>query len=44
MKYFDYLPEPDRHGLFFRQSEPFYKTTERETLRGAVGGFYISPA
>lgn len=43
MRYFDYLSDGDRASLFFRQSEPFYKTTERDTLRGAVGGLLYIP-
>lgn len=43
MRYFDYLSEGDRTSLFFRQSEPFYKTTDRDTLRNAVGGLLYIP-
>lgn len=43
MRYFNYLSEGDRSSLFSRQSEPFYKTTDRDALRIAVGGLLYIP-
>lgn len=43
MRYFDYMSDGDRNSLFFRQSQPFYKTTQRERLRSAVGGLLYIP-
>ncbi len=43
MKYFDYLKEADQEALFFRRPEPFSKTTEREVLRGGLGGLLYTP-
>lgn len=43
MRYFSYLSDGDRRSLFSRQSEPFYKTSERDILRKAVGGLLYIP-
>lgn len=43
MRYFNYLSEGDRSSLFSRQCEPFYKTTDRDALRIAVGGLLYIP-
>ena len=44
MQYFDYLSDCDLSSLFFKPPEAFFKTTERETLRLAVGGLLYTPA
>lgn len=44
MRYFDYLSNCDLSSLFYKLPETFFKTTERETLRAAVGGLLYTPA
>lgn len=44
MKYFSYLSEEDREGLFFREPQPFTRLSDREMLRHAVGGLLYIPA
>lgn len=44
MKYFNYLAEREQEKLFFRQPVEFFKDTEKERLRYAVGGLLYIPA
>ena len=43
MRYFDYLSEADREALFFRRPQPFTRYTERDQLRGCLGGLLYTP-